>query len=352
VTQIFRFTQKAGYIETHSRDFSALSFRIKGESHFFGKEEERWIGKGAVLLVPAGISYARQCVEDEEIIVFHFSSLEMIGGSRALTYMDVSDALKDMGASVNTEATAAGAADWDKTTRLTSYKYVRFPYAEGERWGDDLFVLGQKVTASGAVTGAGITGSVNYDKDARILTLTGATLDLDKYDMEGTENNFVAGLYAQGELTVNLVGKNRIYSSTGQYGSDKEYVYGIHSFGMKPVTLAGSGSLTIDLSTDAAGIQQFIGVDAQPLTVDKAALTVSLTGSGESTGVDVGFRGYTLKNGAAVKVSAAGEKSTALYDISYRKSEISKDSSLELTAGGTSMDYIDLADSVRSLEHS
>ncbi len=80
VTQIFRFTQKARYIETYPRDFSALSFRIKGESHFFGKEEERWIGEGTVLLVPAGISYARQCVEDEEIIVFHFSSLETIGG--------------------------------------------------------------------------------------------------------------------------------------------------------------------------------------------------------------------------------------------------------------------------------
>ena len=81
VTQIFRFTQKAGYIQTAARDHSALSFRIKGASRFFGKKGEKSIGAGAVLLVPAGISYARQCVEDEEIIVFHFSSYETIGGS-------------------------------------------------------------------------------------------------------------------------------------------------------------------------------------------------------------------------------------------------------------------------------
>ena len=81
VTQIFRFSQKAGYVETTARDYSALSFRIKGESRFFGKKGEKSIGAGAVLLVPAGISYARQCVEDEEIIVFHFSSYETIGGS-------------------------------------------------------------------------------------------------------------------------------------------------------------------------------------------------------------------------------------------------------------------------------
>lgn len=80
VLQIFRFTQKAGYVETNARDFSALSFRIKGKSRFIEREGDRLIGVGAVLLVPAGISYARQVVEEEEIIVFHFSSLEMIGG--------------------------------------------------------------------------------------------------------------------------------------------------------------------------------------------------------------------------------------------------------------------------------
>lgn len=80
VTQIFRFTQKAGYIKTFARDHSALSFRLKGESRFFGKAGDYTVGAGDILLVPAGISYDRQCVEDEEIIVFHFSSMEMIGG--------------------------------------------------------------------------------------------------------------------------------------------------------------------------------------------------------------------------------------------------------------------------------
>lgn len=80
VTQIFRFTQRAGYVETNARDYSALSFRIRGKSRFIEKGGDRLIGEGAVLLVPAGISYARQVIEEEEIIVFHFSSLEMIGG--------------------------------------------------------------------------------------------------------------------------------------------------------------------------------------------------------------------------------------------------------------------------------
>ena len=80
VMQIFRFTQKAGYVETYARDYSALSFRIKGKSRFIEREGDRLIGKGDVLLVPAGVSYVRQVVEEEEIIVFHFSSLETIGG--------------------------------------------------------------------------------------------------------------------------------------------------------------------------------------------------------------------------------------------------------------------------------
>ena len=80
IAQIFLFTQKARFVETNARNYSALSFRLSGESHFLAKGEEKVIGAGAVLLVPAGVSYARDCTEDEEIIVFHFDSPETIGG--------------------------------------------------------------------------------------------------------------------------------------------------------------------------------------------------------------------------------------------------------------------------------
>lgn len=80
VINIFRFTQQAKYIETAARGHSALSFRLRGKSFFGAKKGEQLIDAGTVLLVPAGISYKRQCLEDEEIIVFHFTAPETIGG--------------------------------------------------------------------------------------------------------------------------------------------------------------------------------------------------------------------------------------------------------------------------------
>ena len=81
VTQLFLFGQKSQYVSTYARPFSALSFRLKGKSVFYGKKgEKRTIDSGTVLLVPAGVAYERQCVSDEEIIVFHFISPEFVGG--------------------------------------------------------------------------------------------------------------------------------------------------------------------------------------------------------------------------------------------------------------------------------
>ena len=55
------------------------------------------------------------------------SMLELTADGKAFNYAMLSDAITNKGALVNTAASASGAVSWDKTTRLTTYRYIRFP---------------------------------------------------------------------------------------------------------------------------------------------------------------------------------------------------------------------------------
>ena len=98
-----------------------------------------------------------------------------------------------------------------------------------------LYVGGVEVTASGNVTGDGITGTVSYDADTNTLTLNGATLS-------GSHNAgyFTANIYAKNDLNIVLEGSNSI----GSGGDCAIYAAG-------DLKISGSGSLTCGSENNA-----------------------------------------------------------------------------------------------------
>ena len=99
-----------------------------------------------------------------------------------------------------------------------------------------LYVGGVEVTASGNVTGDGITGTVSYDADTNTLTLKDATLS-------GSHNAvyFTANIYAKNDLNIVLEGSNSIGS-----GGDCAIL------AESDLKISGSGSLTCGSENDAA----------------------------------------------------------------------------------------------------
>ena len=100
-----------------------------------------------------------------------------------------------------------------------------------------LWVGGVEVTASGNVTGDGITGTVSYDADTNTLTLNGATLS-GSHDA----GYFKANIYAKNDLNIVLEGSNSI-------GSGEDCAILAES----DLKISGSGSLACgDSEKDAA----------------------------------------------------------------------------------------------------
>lgn len=104
-----------------------------------------------------------------------------------------------------------------------------------------LYVGGVEVTASGEVTGTGITdGTVSYDADTNTLTLNGATLSGYYEDYA-----YPVFIYAENDLNIVLIGDNKV-----EYGDNAEYPRVIDVGG--DLTISGNGSLTCgDSENDA-----------------------------------------------------------------------------------------------------
>lgn len=102
-----------------------------------------------------------------------------------------------------------------------------------------LWVGGVEVTASGNVTGDGITGTVSYDADTNTLTLNGATLS-------GSHNAgyFKANIYAKNDLNIVLIGDNKV-----EYGDNDEYLRAIYVSG--DLNISGNGRLTCGSENNA-----------------------------------------------------------------------------------------------------
>ncbi len=98
----------------------------------------------------------------------------------------------------------------------------------------ELFVGGVQVTADNAADVFG-DGTVSYDAATTTLTLDGATIT-DMYDFE----DVAFGIYANGDLTIDVKGTNYMNLSTAAGG---EAVAGIYANG--DLTVRGDGELTV-----------------------------------------------------------------------------------------------------------
>lgn len=105
-----------------------------------------------------------------------------------------------------------------------------------------LWVGGVEVTASGEVTGTGITdGTVSYDADTNTLTLKDATLSGYYEDYA-----YPVFIYAENDLNIVLIGDNKV-----EYGDNDKYPRAIYVSG--DLNISGNGSLTCgDSENDAA----------------------------------------------------------------------------------------------------
>lgn len=102
-----------------------------------------------------------------------------------------------------------------------------------------LYVGGVEVTASGNVTGDGITGTVSYDADTNTLTLNGATLSGYYKDYA-----YPVFIYAENDLNIVLIGDNKV-----KYGDNDEYPRAIYVSG--DLNISGNGSLTCGSENNA-----------------------------------------------------------------------------------------------------
>lgn len=146
-----------------------------------------------------------------------------------------------------------------------------------------LWVNGTEVTSENATNVLGDSGTVSYDAATKTLTLNGATINT-----AHTSGAYGAGIYAEGNIKIQLIGENSITISSGQI------VAGIHANGV--ITISGTGSLDVTAS------------DAD---IETRAI---------STGYTAGEAGVVI-NGGTITVKASGADGTyAVYvDASYNQ---------------------------------
>lgn len=270
--------------------------------------------------------------------------------------------LKAADAKVGIKRDGSDAATWDKHSALYDYKYVMFMTASDEssggegRFGDDVRVLGRKIDESNCDDVFG-DGKVKFDMESDTLTLTNAELDLKDFHHEYDDDpnpdsgcNIVTGIDADRSITIVLSGRNRIFSSVSSYDAKKQYVRGIENDGRGAITVTGAGSLEIDLDMNNETLS-YEGIDTgKGLIVDGAAVKVNMSGDLGGTGIDCRMMSeLVLKNGAEIRVSAAGESSTAVDYIVASDMRIEDGSMMEMVSDGTAFDCWMLSDQVKEL---
>lgn len=156
-----------------------------------------------------------------------------------------------------------------------------------------LWVGGVEVTASGNVTGDGITGTVSYDAATKTLTLNGATLS-------GSHNAgyFKANIYAENDLNIVLIGDNKV-----EYGDNDEYPRAIYVSG--DLNISGNGSLACGSeNNDFAGF----GIECSGnLKVENATLNFYV----ENDGINC-WNGDVELNSTNINIESKSENSDCI----------------------------------------
>ncbi|WP_148228152.1 S-layer homology domain-containing protein [Syntrophobotulus glycolicus] len=188
----------------------------------------------------------------------------------------------------------------------------------------DLWVGGTQVTATGAVSGSGIEGTVTYDADQNILTLNGATITSAYTD--GSNNKY--GIYTTGSLSIVLSGTNTITAQDN--GSDgKTYV--IYTGGS--LAISGSGTLAANGGTGTASY----GIYAAAVSVEESA-EVTATGGEASTSCGIYATAVSVEESAVV--TATGGEATGSYGIDATTVSIKENARVTATGGyGSSKSY-------------
>lgn len=322
---------------TVSMNGKGESYGIYGGSRGFDLSENaevRVVSAGGNNRAVYDSSYNKSAVE-------FGSSFEMLSDYAAFQFSKLPDSITEGSILVNTKATPQGAVEWDKETRLTSFKYVRLLGKEGggERTPSTVYILGRKIS-DGEVPATDVPhkGKIEYDSDAAILTLTDSTIDLDDFAAMSSSGNLAVGIYATSTINIVLNGSNTIKSSLNEYPSGTEYVSGIEGW----ETIAFSGdtgdSLSINLAGSNSGNKniQFSGISADDsITVGRASLFVNMGSYGRCTGI-YAWKPIYVNNGARVKVNADGSSSMGVSGVnSIGNSEVNDDSVLEMSSDGS-----------------
>jgi hypothetical protein len=252
----------------------------------------------------------------------------------------------------------AGAVAWDKKSYLHEYKYVRFTGSneDGERFGDDVRILGKKIDESNCGDVMGDGGSVKFDLESNTLTLTDAQLDLKNFHHEYDESNdpdsgcnYVAGITADRTINLVLNGRNRIYSTAEQYAAKRQYVFGMKIGAMKDVSVTGTGSLDISFAKNSDALKYY-GIEiGNNMTISNSRISVDLGGTAQGTGFDAGFDAVALKDGAKLTVKTTGEGSTGMYYVMASDMSMDESSMLELISDGKAFNCVMLSDEVKAL---
>ena len=268
------------------------------------------------------------------------SKFEMLSDYAAFQFSKLPDSITEGSILVNTRATPQGAVEWDKETRLTSFKYIRLLGKEGgeERASSTVYILGRKISDGEVPATVPHKGKIEYDSDAARLTLTDATIDLDDFAAMSPSGNLAVGIYATSAVNIVLNGTNTIYSSLNEYPSGTEYVSGIE--GWDTIALSGDrdSSLSVSLAGNNSGNRniQFCGISSDDsITVGKVSLSVNMGSYGKCTGI-YAWKPIYANNGARVKVNADGSESRGVSGVnSIGNSEVNDDSVLEMSSEGS-----------------
>ena len=191
--------------------------------------------KGGSLTAVGGSSMGSAGIGGEPVIMYG-GTITAIGGTRALYSEPERSKLFGAKVTVNKDASADGAADWDETSNLggsNSYRYVKIRAEYG------VWVQGIQVTADNQNDVLGDGGSVKYDPapfyELPTLTLTNANITGGEsaFDDEDT-----AGIVVWDDLTLKLVGNSTI---TGTKAVDDSYGILVD----EELRITGDGKLTV-----------------------------------------------------------------------------------------------------------
>jgi hypothetical protein len=189
----------------------------------------------------------------------------------------------------------------------------------------DIRVGGIHVTSANAgnVTGDGITGTVTYDPNERILTLNNATIT--------KMGNNMNAIYSGTNLKIVLIGNNTIRIWSGS--SSNSNLAGINVNGELKIESTSDGSISVYNTLGAIenyGIKATSGITIEGCTVNAAGWAASRT----SAGIVVTDGNLYIRNATVTADSSLYTLKGSSYGIYIIKGSLDIDNSSTVTATG------------------